>query len=61
MFAKLGSWSHDRRKLVVGVWLALLVGALFGALAYMPWNLWSLLLPGAIYLAVLGLLFRRPV
>ncbi len=25
MFAKLGSWSHDRRKLVLGLWLALLV------------------------------------
>ncbi len=26
MFAKLGSWCHDRRRLVLGLWLALLVG-----------------------------------
>ncbi len=25
MFARLGSWCHDRRKLVLGLWLALLV------------------------------------
>jgi putative drug exporter of the RND superfamily len=25
MFAKLGAWCHDRRKLVLGIWLALLV------------------------------------
>ncbi len=33
MFAKLGSWCHDRRKLVLGLWLALLVfgGALSNA------------------------------
>ena len=31
MFARLGSWCHDRRKLVLGLWLALLV--LGGALS----------------------------
>jgi putative drug exporter of the RND superfamily len=33
VFAKLGPWCHDRRKLVLGLWLALLVfgGALSGA------------------------------
>ena len=25
MFARLGTWSHDRRKLVVGLWLAVLI------------------------------------
>ena len=41
------------------VWFALLFGALVGAAAYGPWQLWALLLPGAIYLATLaGFLFR---
>ena len=33
MFARLGPWCHDRRKLVLGLWVALLVvsGALSGA------------------------------
>jgi uncharacterized membrane protein YoaK (UPF0700 family) len=36
------------------VWVALLVGALLGALAYGEWRLWALLAPGAIYLVFLG-------
>jgi len=35
------------------VWLALLVGALIGAAIYGPWQLWSLVAPGAIYTALL--------
>ena len=25
MFSRLGTWCHDRRKLVLGLWLAILV------------------------------------
>lgn len=35
------------------VWAALLVGALVGAAAYGPWQLWALLVPGAVYAAFL--------
>jgi uncharacterized membrane protein YoaK (UPF0700 family) len=38
------------------VWLALLVGALIGAAAYAPWQLWALVVPGVIYLSALVLL-----
>ena len=33
MFARLGPWCHDHRKLVVGLWLAVLLfgGAVSGA------------------------------
>ena len=27
MFARLGPWCHDRRRLVLGLWLAVLLGA----------------------------------
>jgi uncharacterized membrane protein YoaK (UPF0700 family) len=36
------------------VWLALLGGALLGAVAYGWWHLWALAAPGAIYLVFLG-------
>jgi uncharacterized membrane protein YoaK (UPF0700 family) len=41
------------------VWLALLVGALIGAAIYVPWQLWSLIAPGAIYTALLVWLVAR--
>ena len=42
------------------VWLALLVGALIGGVAYGAWHLWALALPAAIYAAFLvGLAVRR--
>jgi uncharacterized membrane protein YoaK (UPF0700 family) len=37
------------------VWLALLVGALVGAAAYAPWHILSLLVPAAVYTALLGI------
>ena len=37
------------------VWLALLVGALVGAAAYGQWRVWTLLVPGAVYTAILGI------
>jgi len=36
------------------VWVALLVGALVGALAYSVMHLWALVVPAAIYLGFLG-------
>lgn len=42
------------------VWLALLVGALIGGVAYGAWHLWALALPAAIYATFLvGLAVRR--
>jgi len=42
------------------VWVALLVGALVGGLAYGAWQIWALALPAAIYVAFfVGLAARR--
>ncbi|MDB5541669.1 MAG: hypothetical protein JWQ89_3396 [Devosia sp.] len=42
------------------VWLALLLGALGGAIAYGAWHVWALLLPAAVYLVFLiGFAARR--
>lgn len=42
------------------VWLALLVGALIGGIAYGAWQIWALALPAAIYVTFfIGLAVRR--
>ena len=42
------------------VWLALLIGALVGGVAYGAWHIWALALPAAIYVIFfVGLAIRR--
>ena len=43
------------------VWFALLLGAFAGALAYIHWQVGTLILPGAVYLLfMIGFIVRRP-